>query len=75
MSVVYGDGVCPVEGCALQIPEGYLTCRDHWYAIPSRLRTEVSSALRRWRKNQITLGELRHIQDTAIAAAARRTHG
>jgi len=71
IDLTYGGGKCPVAGCGKAIPEGHLMCRRHWFSVPHELRVNVSATLGRWLRNQITLGELRHAQDAAIAAAKK----
>ncbi|MDP3063907.1 MAG: hypothetical protein Q8O40_11965 [Chloroflexota bacterium] len=37
---------CPVPGCTALVLPSMLMCRDHWWALPSRLRMAVLRAYR-----------------------------
>ena len=68
-SVVYGMGRCAV--CDRVTSSGYLMCPGHWVKVPMRLRIRVNQMLALWHANQCSLGELRAVQDEAIAAVKR----
>jgi hypothetical protein len=68
--MVYGDGTCAMPGCGRDIPVGQLMCRPHWQQVPYIHRQLVFTAIKRWKRNALNLGELRHVQEAAIAAAA-----
>jgi hypothetical protein len=65
---ILGDGSCGVSLCTQPCAEGQLLCRRHWFKVPAELREDVNIAWRRYRMNQINLGELRAVQNAAIEA-------
>lgn len=64
----YGDGTCAAKNCERTIDVDMLMCREHWYEVPQALRSDVYEALRLWRRGNYTLGQLREVQDKAIAS-------
>ena len=66
---MYGDGYCAV--CNTLCAEGMLMCRTHWYMVPRALRNEVLNTLRKYNRSECTLGDLRSVQNRAVAHVGR----
>jgi len=64
--MIYGDGNCAIPGCKTKTKIDQLMCRHHWFLVTPQLRLNVSEALRHYRRNEITLGDLRVEQDKAV---------
>jgi hypothetical protein len=42
----HAAGRCPWPGCPKSVKDGYLFCRDHWYALPAELRGRILATFR-----------------------------
>lgn len=67
-----GDGHCQV--CGHACTPGFLMCRRHWTMCPRRLQNKVYRALSDWRASEITLSELRAVQEEAVEAVSEAIH-
>lgn len=38
---------CPSPGCRIWVPARRLACSDHWFSLPSELRTAINDTYRR----------------------------
>ena len=56
---------CPVNGCNIPLPWGFLMCRPHWRSLPCEIRYDVTWA---WNKGK-PVGVYRSIRDNAIRIA------
>lgn len=64
---MYGDGHCAV--CGHKVRPDLLMCGVDWRKVPRPLQRRVYDALAAYQVNQLTLGELRDVQDVAVLAA------
>lgn len=58
---------CSHPHCHLAIRSTLFACREHWHGLPQRLRDEILSSWFLYLKRKITLGQLRAVQEQAIA--------
>jgi hypothetical protein len=65
---VYGNGQCAVRHCTKRCEVDQLMCREHWYEVPAVQRQAVLHSLKEWYAGRLTLGQLREVQDKAVAS-------
>jgi hypothetical protein len=59
---------CAVAGCGALIRTSLLMCGRHWRQVPAKLRREVLDAYYRWQLGEVSLSDLRAVQDQAARA-------
>jgi len=42
---------CAVFNCDVAIPTSQLMCREHWFQVPSKLRSKVWNRYRQWQQS------------------------
>lgn len=66
--VIPGAGACVIEGCRVPLLTDVLMCDAHWASVPPGLQQNVRYILNRWRRNEITLAEVRAAQWACVEA-------
>lgn len=68
---VYGDGWCAMGDHPAALDR--LMCPQHWRLVPRPLQRRVTNAYAKWLFGNLSLGDLREVQEEAIAAVRAKT--
>lgn len=57
---------CPFHQCEATLPDNLFACKPHWRALDMKDRWKISDAYASYLRDQITLLELRTIQQIVL---------